>query len=171
MSPKHRNKKHHGLHDSKEHRVWAGMINRCYCKTSGSYKNYGARGIKVCDSWNESFLNFLNDMGQAPPNTQLDRINNNGDYEKSNCRWVSRSVNTRNTRASRILEFKGESKNLIAWAEQFNIPRATLERRIDKYGYSIEEAITAPVMTKEEVRAYATKMKKQKANQNTKEQK
>lgn len=141
----------HGKSGTLEHRVWAGMLNRCFCKTSGSYKNYGARGITVCDEWVADFMNFLRDMGEAPPNTQLDRINNNGNYEKSNCRWVSRKENARNTRANRMIEYRGQIKALSAWAEDFKITRAALERRIFKMKWSIHDALTLPVMTKEEV--------------------
>lgn len=92
---------------SKKHRkcgtniysVWAGMKSRCYYEKNENYINYGARGIKVCDRWKNSFENFYKDMGDKPsPKHQLDRINNDGDYEPSNCRWVTPSENCLNRR-------------------------------------------------------------------------
>jgi len=70
-------------------RIWAGMKSRCYDSNSRIYKYYGGRGIKVCDRWRDSFMNFYNDMGLFKKGLQLDRINNDGDYEPSNCRWVT----------------------------------------------------------------------------------
>jgi hypothetical protein len=82
---------------TKIYHTWANMKNRCYDKNSKFYHRYGGRGITVCKKWNESFLAFYNDMGEKPfKNAQIDRINNDGDYEPSNCRWVTPRVNTQN---------------------------------------------------------------------------
>lgn len=81
-----------------EHIVWSGMISRCYCDGTKTYQSYGARGIRVCDRWRESFSNFLADMGLRPKGTSLDRTNNNGNYEPSNCAWATRSQQCRNRR-------------------------------------------------------------------------
>ncbi len=82
-----------------EYSAWGNMIARCENKNHPVYKYYGGRGIKVCDSWKESFVNFLKDMGFKPKkNLELDRINNDGNYEPNNCRWTTRSVQVFNSR-------------------------------------------------------------------------
>lgn len=82
---------------SKEYTSWARMLDRCTYPGCASYRNYGARGIRVCERW-RSFSNFLLDMGPRPHGTTLDRINNNGDYEPGNCRWAPMTIQILNTR-------------------------------------------------------------------------
>ena len=78
---------------------YSQMKQRCYNPNSKFYKNYGGRGIKICDRWLESFDNFLQDMGRKPtPDLQLDRIDNDGNYEPSNCRWATREQQAQNKR-------------------------------------------------------------------------
>jgi len=90
--------KTHGMSKSSEYRTWFGMIVRCHKKYSSSRKWYGDRGIVVCDRWKYSFEKFFSDMGLKPtPQHQIDRIDNNGNYEPSNCRWTTRLVNMRNS--------------------------------------------------------------------------
>ena len=88
-----------------EYSLWGSMRSRCGTPTNKDYKNYGARGIKVCDRWKEDFLNFLEDMGKKPsPELSLDRIDNNGDYEPSNCRWATKSEQQLNKRCNQPAE-------------------------------------------------------------------
>ncbi len=120
---------------------WQAIKRRCYKEGDSHYKNYGARGIKMCDRWINSFENFLIDMGLPPTRKhQIDRIDNNGDYEPKNCRWVVAKVNARNKSNNRVLEAKGLSMTLVAWAEKTGIKRETISMRI-KRGWSIERAL------------------------------
>lgn len=83
------------------------MKNRCYCETSPDYKEYGGRGIKVCDRWLESFENFLADMGERPEGKTLDRRENDGDYTPENCRWATAKEQANNRRPPRTVTKKG----------------------------------------------------------------
>lgn len=86
---------------TKEWLAWRSMRARCYCKTNISYKSYGGRGIEVCDSWKNSYENFLLDVGRAPSKLHsLDRIDNNNGYNKTNCRWATKSEQAQNRRPS-----------------------------------------------------------------------
>lgn len=89
-----------GMSGTPTYTSWQKMKTRCMNKSDKHYSYYGGRGVKVCDRWVNSFANFLADMGERPQGETLDRIDPNGDYEPSNCRWSTRSVQSRNTRAS-----------------------------------------------------------------------
>lgn len=100
---------------------WARMINRCTNPNYDSYGNYGGRGIKVCDRWLK-FENFLEDMGERPLNTSLDRYPDwNGNYEKSNCRWGTTAQQGRNTRSVKRVVYKGELVPLKDLSEKFKL--------------------------------------------------
>jgi hypothetical protein len=89
----------HGMKHTPEYSAWCAMKRRCYNPRNNQYHNYGARGVKVCDRWMSSFPSFLEDMGERPgPSFSLDRIDNNGNYEKENCRWANDTVQSHNTR-------------------------------------------------------------------------
>lgn len=81
---------------SGEYKSWSAMLGRCYRARNHSYKHYGGRGITVCPRWRDSFESFLADMGTRPDGTTLDRINNDGNYEPSNCRWATATVQQNN---------------------------------------------------------------------------
>jgi hypothetical protein len=78
--------------------TWSNIKQRCYNVNNKDYKHYGGRGIKVCDRWLESFENFLEDMGDRPDGYSLDRIDNNENYEPSNCRWADKETQIKNRR-------------------------------------------------------------------------
>ena len=98
----------HGLYKSKEFKVWSGMISRCKNESQVSYPNYGGRGITVCDRWAKSFSAFISDMGMRPDgNYEIDRIDGDGNYEPSNCRWATPSENSQNRRSFSKSGYKG----------------------------------------------------------------
>ncbi|MDN5920783.1 MAG: hypothetical protein L0I76_37730 [Pseudonocardia sp.] len=88
----------HGQTRSRTYLAWQNMIARCYRETATGYRNYGGRGIAVCDRWRSSFETFLADMGECPPDLTLDRIDVDGNYEPGNCRWTDWATQARNKR-------------------------------------------------------------------------
>lgn len=123
----------HGRTGTTEYASWQGMKSRCYNENSEKYPDYGARGIKVCDRWLNSFQNFLDDMGVKPSrNHTLDRFPNNetGDYEPSNCRWGTSKEQTRNKRNNHWIEYNGVKMILQDWAAFFKVNSATLSERL-----------------------------------------
>jgi hypothetical protein len=119
---------------SPEYKSYFAMKNRCYNQNATQYKNWGGRGIKVCDRWLSSFENFLEDMGKKPSaKHSLDRINNNGNYEPNNCRWATnleQNENKRNNKLILNLETGVFYKTSCEAAKAHNIKRQTLQKRI-----------------------------------------
>lgn len=96
----------HGGHGSTEYRTWQAMIRRCTDKNHKNYTDYGGRGIAVCNRWLEGYSNFLEDMGIRPTKDHsIERIDNNGNYEKDNCKWETKINQGRNRRVKRTNEF------------------------------------------------------------------
>lgn len=133
----------HGMAKSKVYAVWCGMIKRCFNEKDSNYPIYGARGIKVCDEWLK-FENFFNDMGNRPEGMSIDRIDVNGDYNKSNCKWSTRKEQARNTRTNRFIEFNGDNKCLMEWSEVTGISVGTIWYRLNS-GWTIEKTLTTEV--------------------------
>lgn len=136
-------KRTHGYSNSWVQRVWYGMINRCYDPTNNAYARYGGRGIRVCERWKNSIEAFHEDMGDRPsPKHQIDRWpNNDGDYEPENCRWATPKEQANNRSSSRVIEFRGETRTLMQWAESIGIDHASLIGRLNR-GWPLEEALT-----------------------------
>lgn len=135
----------HGMWKSKEFSIWGSMKDRCYNKNNPRYKNYGERGIRVCDNWIASFKNFYNDMGKKPSELySLDRINNNGNYCKDNCRWVTAKVQAKNRSNNKIFTFNNKTLCASDWCELLNMSSSTFYNRLNR-GWSIEKTINTPV--------------------------
>lgn len=124
--------------------IWYGMIQRCCDTKHIAYRNYGGRGIRVCERWLESFENFLADMEPVPEGMELERRDPERGYEPDNCCWLSGSEQTNNRRNTVRLTFRGETKSLRDWATQTGIPYATLMMRV-RHGWSVDDALLLPV--------------------------
>lgn len=139
----------HGGTGTPEHRVWLAMLNRCTSRTSDSWDRYGGRGISVCARWLDSFPNFLADMGPRPSLTySIDRIDNSRGYEPGNCRWATMREQGRNRRGNLRLEHAGECKTLSEWCEVLGFKVSTVSRRLNRYGWSIDAALTTPAQAR-----------------------
>lgn len=132
----------HGMEGTRIYNTWAGMIQRCTNPKARWYHRYGGRGITVCQLWRDSFQSFYDDMGEAPTGRSLDRIDNDGHYQKDNCRWATRTEQIRNRQTTRMLTLDGQTLSLPAWAEKIGMSRKMLERRI-RDGWTTEKALTA----------------------------
>jgi hypothetical protein len=132
------------------------MLARCGNPNHKHYRRYGGRGIKVCKRWQRSFVLFLRDMGKPPTGRhQLDRIDNDGDYKPSNCRWVTNKQNAQNKRNNRHITHDGETLTLQQWADRTGIARYNIAGRL-KAGWSVHDALTLPLMTHAEAGRLAT---------------
>lgn len=121
-----------------EYRAWVHIKQRCYNPEVKQFKNYGGRGIKVCDRWLESFYNFLTDMGAKPSDKHsLDRYpNNDGNYEPGNCRWATDEQQAHNKRNNVRIEFNGESMVLTEWARFFGVTHSSLRLQLNKMSFA-----------------------------------
>ena len=122
--------------------IWRGMMSRCHSETSPKYKNYGGRGISVCERWHR-FEWFVKDMGPRPsPQHSIDRIDNDDDYFPENCRWALPKEQCRNTRRNRNLTIGYVTKSVSAWSEEAGTVRSTIYQRLDR-GLGSETAVLA----------------------------
>ena len=127
---------------SRVYTAWRNMHDRCYNPKDVGYSNYGGRGITVCDRWHD-FQNFLADMGEPEPGLSLDRADNSKGYYKDNCRWATKTEQTRNQRSNVLITYQGKTQPRSAWAEEVGIGYSCLRRRLDN-GWSVERALTTP---------------------------
>ena len=130
----------HGKTGSRAHRIWRAMWARC---RNLNAKNYGGRGISICDEW-LSFELFLKDMGDPGSDQSIERKNNEGGYCKENCVWASPVAQARNRRSNRFLTFKSETLCVAQWSEKLGVSQGVILRRL-ALGWSVDEALTTSV--------------------------
>lgn len=126
------------------YKSWTGIHQRCGNPRHKSWKNYGGRGITVCEHWG-TFAAFYADMGDRQKGQSIDRIDYNGNYEPSNCRWATATEQQNNRRGNRIYTAFGETTGLHALARKWGINRVVVEYRL-KLGMSIEDALSRPAI-------------------------
>ena len=139
-------KRTHGETKTKLFHVWAGIKTRCNNPNAIGYHIYGGRGIKMCKEWDSSFEAFR-DWALANgfrEELQIDRIDTNGNYEPSNCRWVTSKENNRNRRSNTLITYNGETHCIAEWADIVGIKYDVLQRRLWSKNYTIERALTEP---------------------------
>lgn len=133
----------HGLYNTRLHSIWNSMITRCYNKNRKSYKNYGERGIKVCEEWRNNFQAFYDwSMSNGyNDNLTIDRIDNDENYSPNNCRWVDYKTQARNRRSNRKYTINSETRCLSEWCEILNLNYSTVIKRLDICHWSIYKAL------------------------------
>lgn len=143
-------KKKHGGYGTRLYSVWSHMIQRCYNPNDEKFKNYGARGITVCEEWKNDFGEFSKwamNNGYSD-NLTIDRKNVNGNYEPSNCRWADNYTQGNNRTNNRLFTIDGITHTISEWARLYNIKPSIVIQRVNIYGYSIMDALTTPIKNK-----------------------
>lgn len=126
--------------------AYSAIKQRCYNPKCKAYKNYGARGIKMCQEWFDNpilFYEWAMKNGYCK-GLEIDRINNDGDYEPNNCRWVSHIENNNNRRGCKYIEFNSQIHTISQWADILGFNKSVLYSRLFE-GWSIEKALTTPI--------------------------
>lgn len=132
----------HGQHKNPLYIKWKGMHRRCSSPKDSHYKNYGGRGIQVCERWTE-LSNFIEDMQPTYfEGAEIDRINPDGNYEPSNCRWLTRDMQAANKTTNIMLTYQGTTQTLQAWANDTGIAYGTLWERIKVLKWDVERTLT-----------------------------
>lgn len=140
-------RENHGLYKRPEYAVWIQIKQRCLNPRCRAFKNYGGRGLTICERWENSFANFLADMGERPTDKHsIDRTDNARGYSPDNCRWATKLEQTNNTRANVTVLFQGAS---MTFAEAYrksgtDIGQATASARFSK-GWTVEDALFSPL--------------------------
>ena len=134
--------KKHGMKHTKLYKVWSGMKERCYNKHNKSFKNYGLKGIKVCDNWVNDFSRFYDWSMQHGYHEGLtiDRIDGNKNYEPENCRWITTKQQNRNYARNHKIKLNNKEYCIVELAEMYDIKATTILYRL-KAGYSPEQSI------------------------------
>lgn len=131
--------------ESREYRAWVGAKSRCEYQRHRSYKDYGGRGIRVCDAWSNSFDAFLKDMGPHPgAGYSIERKDNMGDYTPANCVWADKATQMRNRRTVAKLTIDGVTKTIIEWSLESGVQRQTIKMRL-AMGRTPRQAVYDPL--------------------------
>lgn len=137
----------HGEKRTRLYAIWSHMIGRCENPKNPAFDRYGGRGIGICAEWRKSFQAFR-DWARANGYADMltiDRINNDGNYEPSNCRWATYTQQSRNRRCMKPITYQGETLLIPELAERCGLPADVLKNRIRRYGWPIELAVSLPV--------------------------
>lgn len=136
-----KNFRKHGLHVSAEYRIWRHMKTRCLNPKCPAFHRYGGRGIKIHRSWKNSFAEFLRDMGRRPTKRHsIDRIDNDGNYCRRNCRWALPAMQANNKSNVKRITFKTITDSIAGWSRRTGIPYMKLRRRIAD-GWAVGRAL------------------------------
>jgi hypothetical protein len=144
----------HGMTDTKFHRAWTSLARKCHNPKAINYSIYGGRGITFCARW-RSFLKFKEDMYASflehvkvhgEKNTTLERIDNNGNYTPTNCRWATMTEQARNRRTNRLLTHNGVTQSLAQWADDYGLTYVQLKLRLRR-GWTMGDALTKKRLT------------------------
>lgn len=141
-------KRSHGLSATKLYRVWGGMKSRCNNQKDEAYHNYGGKGIRVCDEWNNDYVVF-NEWAKSngyKSGLTIERKDCNGNYCPENCTWIPKSDQSNNTSRSIRIEFEGKIMTLKDWSVHLNVPYARIQSRIKQRGWSIEKTFKTPLV-------------------------
>ena len=140
----------HGRWEHPLYRKLNNMLKRCEDPSDSHYENYGGRGIKVCKRWH-NIENFIADMESGYfPGAEIDRIDVDGDYKPSNCRWVTHSEQAANKQNTVYLTLNGRTQRLVEWSKELGIPAPTLRNRKLHYGWDDEKILTTPSLSADE---------------------
>jgi len=144
----------HQMTNTSEYKSWCAIKARCYNTKNTRYNTYGGRGVRVCERWLSSFENFYADMGNRPtPQHSIDRIDVNGDYEPSNCRWATPKEQANNRTTSKWLTLGKITKTLSQWAEKTGLGAPTIRYRL-KAGWGIKKTLYTPFGLKRKIRSF-----------------
>lgn len=134
----------HGMEKKPEYQTWKAMKARCMYQRHASYKNYGGRGISVCERWRNDFAAFYFDIGPRPsPQHSVERRDNDGNYEPSNCYWATTAEQQANKRDNHRITYNGQTNTLSQWSQITGLDQRRIGHRI-KAGWTIERALTTP---------------------------
>lgn len=133
----------HRMSHTRTYRIWSGMIQRCTNPRRVKFKVYGGRGISVCEEWLR-FEFFMRDMGEAPDGLSIDRIDPNGNYEPSNCRWTTNTQQARNRTDNYLVTAFGITRPVADWADETGLDASAIRARIERLGWFAEAAVCTP---------------------------